>query len=170
MHILICFRLINLEGLRIVAETLVRAVGDYPEVYDRSRPESVAFVQRERLALPDRLMEVRHLRSRVLEGLELLLEPREVRSHAPADTSLRPFDVRCVLFPVVPVEDDLGAIRILVLDTSPAANRVIMLLVRINKHLHGTLLILSDDVLHRVKIVLAHVSQATAVVIPVTTK
>ena len=138
---------------------------------NRRRTESIALIQRKRLTGLHALDKVCDLRLRLRILRQLLLPVGNVAYKVFIDIPLRTSDVRRIGIAIVTTpEHDLATILIRIGDGSPSANRIRMLLGRIHLHLHRTGLILTQEILHGVDVVLTHIAQATAIIIPVTTE
>ncbi len=128
---------------------------------------SVLFVEGEFFPGADRLAESRDPRFGIGKGSDQLAQPGNIRFKPFENLPLGPFDVSGLLVPVFTVEDDLASVGIRIGDLSPGTDGIIMLLRGVDFHFHRTGIVLIQNILNRVDVMLAHVAQTAAVIIPV---
>src|SRR5690554_3274663 len=132
---------------------------------------SVYLVQCEFLSVVYALNEIGVLSLWFREIGQFLFPVRNITYEILVYIAVRPGDIRRVGFTVITTpEDNLTTIIIGVGDGSPCAYRIGMLLRCVHLHFHGAGVVLAQHVLHRVDIVLTHITQATTVIIPVSTE
>ena len=137
-------------------------------VHDGRAAERLGLIQCERLARAHTLHEVRHLRLRIREVGQLLLPVRQVAYEVLIHIAVRTSDVRRVrITEVAAPQHYLAPICIRIGDAAPRTHGIVVLLRSVYLHLHRAVIILAQDILHRVDIVLPHVAQTTGIIVPI---
>ena len=164
-------------GMVVVDEALLRIVesqaaagaqGDLGQVHQCAGAVPVALVEGEFFALADGFNEVGHLRLGFGELCQFFVEVRDVGLEALEQFAVRPLEEGGFLVAVFAVENEHGAVGVFHADLAPRQHGVVVLFLAVALDLHRAFVVLTHDVLNRVEVVLAHVAQAAAVVVPVT--
>ena len=155
--------------LGIEVQRAVQPQGAGAEVDQRAAAMADALVEREAAPRAHALQEVGVLRFGIGHLGDLLHDVRDRALETAVDLAARALDVGHLAERLVALalEDDLAAVLIRVDDLAPDAHGVVMLLGGVDLDLHGRGVVLAQQVLHGVHVVLAHVGQAAAVVVPV---
>src|SRR5699024_7579317 len=115
----------------------------------------------------DRLAKVGYLRVGIRQAVRQSTDIRDIRFKSAKQLSLGSFDKGGISILVFAVQDNLTAVLIGHFNATPGTDGIGMLLRRVSLDTHWTNMILAQDILHRVEIMLSHITQSTAVIIPV---
>ncbi len=154
-------------GLGVEAEDAAGLQGGLGEVDEGAGAVAVAFVEGELLARFDGLDEVGELGFGLLEFGEFLLEVRDVGLETFHELAVGAFDEGGLLVAVFAVDDDFAAVFIFEADDAEGADGVAILLRGIGFDLDGAFVVLAENVLHGIEVMLAHIAEAAAIVVPV---
>ena len=130
---------------------------------------SLELVEGERLAVAHACQEIGVLRFGVGHFGDLLHDVGNRALETLIHLAQRTFDVGdlALAFVALAFEDDLTAVVVGVYDLAPDAHGVGMLLRSVDLDLHGRGVVLAQQVLHGVHVVLSHIRESAAVVVPV---
>ena len=155
----------------------VQAERTQAHVHDIGTAMTVHFVQGKEFAVLDTLDKVGVLRFRIRQIGNDIHDVRsrlsiqfafEALEHLP----LRSFDVRHLVpaFKTFAFQYNLTSVFVSIRNLAPDTDGIRVLLRSIYLHFDRVGIVLTQDVLYRVDVVLAHIAQTTAVVIPITTE
>ena len=151
-------------------EVLVETVRHDAHVNHGAGPETVLLVEGEFFARAHTFMEVDDLLRRIGQGGEFLVEIWDVGAEVFEDFPFRPFDVGGVFVFVFAIEDDLATISVGELDATPGADGITVLRIGIDLDRDRCLVVFVENVLHGIEVMLPHVAEATAIIVPVATE
>lgn len=163
-------RLVADEGLLlgVIPQWSARLQGDLGEVHQGAGAVAINLVEGELGAGLHGLNKVGDHGFRILQSLEGLLEVRDVSLHAFEDFALGTGNERGLFVLVFAVQDNLGTVFVFQPDGPEGADRIRILHWGVGLDFHRAFVVLAEDVLHGVEVMLAHVSQSTSIVVPIT--
>src|SRR5690606_7707354 len=147
----------------------VQAQGHQTHIDNGAGAMSVFFIQRKLTPGLDCFHKVCHLGSRVGKLGQLSFHIRNIRLESYIQVTFRAGNVRS-LFGSFPIQNNLTAVFVGIGYFSPSPDSIWVLLGCVHFHLHGAGMVLAQKVLDRIEVMLAHVTQTSAVVIPITTE
>ena len=154
----------------IESQATAGAQGDLGQVHQCAGAMPVGLVESEFFTLADSFNEVGDHRLGVGELRQLLIQVRYVGFKALKQFAVGPLEECGFLVAVFAVENEHSAVGVFHADLAPRQHGVVVLFLAVALDLHRALVVFAHDVLDRVEVVLAHVAQAAAVVVPVTSE
>ena len=145
------------------------SVGADTHVHDRAAVEAVILVESEFPPVVDAVDPVSVLRLRIRKFIYDFLNIWNGAFKALEHLAERSLDIRnlALAFEALALEDDLAAVGVCICDGPPDADSVRMLLRRIDLDLYRIVVVLAEDVLYRIDVVLTHITESAAVIVPV---